>query len=86
MAYDYIDELNRAYDDFFLKSSRTAPVLTIEAGELDFVRFSDDLRSIENRIRESLLLAPYQPELPLSDSNTSVPVPEQPFTGVSPTH
>lgn len=68
MQYAYIDELNRAYDDFFLKGSRSAPVLTIEAGLMDFVRYEKDLRWIEKRIQEALLDAPYQPELPLSDS------------------
>lgn len=68
MQYAYIDELNRAYDDFFLKGARSAPVLTIEAAPLDFVRHVQDLNWIENRIREALLLAPYQPQLPLTES------------------
>lgn len=85
MQYAYIDELNRAYDDFFLKGSRTAPVLTIEAGTLDFVRFSQDLRWIENRIREAVLLAPYQPELPLSDSGEISQAPENRLKGHIPT-
>lgn len=67
MEYAYIDELNRAYDDFFLKGSHSAPVLCIEAGDLDFVRVEKDLRWIEKRIREALLIAPYQPKLPHSD-------------------
>jgi deoxyguanosine kinase len=66
MDRDYIDELNQAYDSFFLKGPRTAPVLTVEAVTLDFVRYPDDLHWIENRIRKALQMSPFQPELPLA--------------------
>jgi len=66
MEYDYIDELNRAYDEFFLNThSRTIPVLMIDFEPLDTVRNTADLNLVENRIRQALLLAPFQPELPL---------------------
>jgi deoxyguanosine kinase len=65
MQSAYIDQLNRAYDDFFRKGPRTAPVLTIEAANFDFLMNPQDLRAIENRIRQELHLAPFQPELPL---------------------
>ena len=65
MQSAYIDQLNRAYDDFFRKGPRSAPVLTIEAANFDFLMNSQDLRWIENRIRQELHLAPFQPELPL---------------------
>jgi len=66
MERDYIDQLNRGYDDFFLhKQQHTPPVLVIESDALDFVRYADDLRWIENRIRQTLEMAPFQPELPL---------------------
>jgi deoxyguanosine kinase len=66
MEYDYINELNRAYDEFFLKNhSRTIPVLMIDFEPLDTVRNTADLNLVENRIRQALLLAPFQPELPL---------------------
>ncbi len=62
----YIQELNQGYDDFFMKQhGHRSPVLVIEANTFDFVRYPDDLRWIENRIRQSLELAPFQPELPL---------------------
>jgi deoxyguanosine kinase len=66
MDRSYIDELNHAYDDFYLTDlNPTSPVLVIDAGELDFLRNPDDLRWIENRIRQQLHLPPFQPELPL---------------------
>jgi deoxyguanosine kinase len=67
---DYIDELNRAYDNFFgdshpNNSSSGAPVLTIDTNNLDFVRHPDDLKSVKNRLRQALKLSPFQAELPL---------------------
>ncbi len=66
MERAYIDQLNQAYDEFFLhKKNLSSPVLVIESDPLDFVRYPEDLRWIENRIRQALALAPFQPELPL---------------------
>jgi len=65
MERSYIADLNAAYDEFFLKSGRHIPVLVIESDVLDFVRKTHDLDWIENRIRQALQLAPFQPELPL---------------------
>lgn len=66
MERGYIAELNQAYDDFFLNTQEhLSPTLVIEAGELDFVRSPQDLRWVENRIRQTLQLPPFQPELPL---------------------
>jgi deoxyguanosine kinase len=61
----YIDQLNRAYDEFFQNSAHEKPVLVVDANHLDYVHYSEDLRWIENRIRQALQLAPFQPELPL---------------------
>ena len=69
MERGYIDQLNQAYDTFFLHSSHPWPVLVIEADQLDYVKFPDDLKWIENRIRESLELTPFQPELPIPNHN-----------------
>jgi deoxyguanosine kinase len=60
----YIDELNRAYEAYFTAPDRQSPVLAIDTDELDFVSRPDDLKWIENRIRQTLRLAPFQPELP----------------------
>ncbi len=66
MERSYIDELNHAYDDFFLEEDgHISPVLTIETDELDFVRKAEDLQWVENRIRQALQLPPFQPELPM---------------------
>jgi deoxyguanosine kinase len=61
----YIEQVNQAYDDFFLNSPHSTPVLVIETNHLDYVRYPEDLRWVENRIRQAMQLAPFQPELPL---------------------
>ena len=66
----YIAELNQAYDDFFLNTSHPNPVLVIDTNHLDYVRYPEDLRWIENRIRQALQLAPFQPELPLPNHDS----------------
>jgi deoxyguanosine kinase len=65
MERDYIHELNLAYDEFYALHHNGSPVLTIEADRLDFVNNPEHLKWIENRIRQSLKLPPFQPELPL---------------------
>ena len=65
MESNYIQELNEAYDSFFINQKHAMPVLTIDSGDLDFVRNPTDLEWIENRIRQTLQLSPFQPELPL---------------------
>jgi deoxyguanosine kinase len=64
MERSYIEVLNMAYEEFFSKPYDDTPVLTIDTNPLDFVHFPEHLKLIENRIRESLNLAPYQAELP----------------------
>lgn len=67
MERDYIEELNHAYDSFFYDTQhRRSPVLTLDTNLLNYVQSSDDLKVVENRIRQSLRLAPFQPELPFS--------------------
>jgi len=65
MEQNYIQELNEAYDVFFINQKHTMPILTVDSNSIDFVRNPADLEWIENRIRQTLLLPPYQPELPL---------------------
>jgi deoxyguanosine kinase len=65
MERDYIDLLNRTYDDFYVNSPHTTPVLTIETDNLNYVERAQDLEFVNNRIREELRLAPYQPKLPI---------------------
>jgi deoxyguanosine kinase len=61
----YITQLNLAYDDYFLNPIQDKPVLVVDSNNLDYVHYSDDLRWIENRVRQALQLPPFQPELPL---------------------
>jgi deoxyguanosine kinase len=64
----YIDELNRAYDEFFCGPFEPTPVLKIDTDELNIIQNSGHLRMIENRIRETLGVSPFQPSLPLPDA------------------
>ncbi|HPS41082.1 MAG TPA: deoxynucleoside kinase [Anaerolineaceae bacterium] len=66
MERDYIDLLNRTYDDFYMHSQPATKVLVIETDNLNFVDRPQDLDYIQERIRAELQLAPYQPQLPIS--------------------
>lgn len=61
MERSYIAELVAAYDDFF--ATTKTPYLVIDSNPLDFVRYPEHLKLIENRIREALGITPYQPTL-----------------------
>jgi deoxyguanosine kinase len=63
MERNYIQDLNNAYEDFFSHPYDGTPVLTIDTNPLDFVHHQLHLNIIENRIRETLNLPPYQPAL-----------------------
>jgi deoxyguanosine kinase len=65
MERSYIDELNQAYDSFFAKPFDHTPVLTIDTNNLDIIQNPEHLKLIENRIRQSLHLPPFQQSLPL---------------------
>ena len=70
MEREYIDTLNRAYDEFFANmqpgpDGRAVPVLILDTNHLDYVRQAEDLKLVEDRIRQALQLPPYQSELPL---------------------
>ena len=67
MDRSYIDLVNRAYDEYFLKQDAQSSVLIIDSNDLDFVHNEDDLRWIENSIRQKLHLPPFQPELPIGE-------------------
>ncbi len=68
MERSYIDELNRAYEDFFSKPFDHTPVLTIDSNNLNIIQNPEHLRWIENRIRQSLSLPPFQQSLPLPEA------------------
>lgn len=61
MERAYITDLVAAYDDFFATTKN--PSLVIDSNPLDFVRFPEHLKLIENHIREALGISPYQPAL-----------------------
>jgi deoxyguanosine kinase len=58
MERAYIEELRKAYDDFFSKPYDGTPILIIDTNPLDFVRQPEHLALIEKRIRETLHLPP----------------------------
>ncbi len=64
MERAYIHELNLAYDDFFSKPFDHTPVLTIDSNNLNIIQKPDHLKQIENRIRQSLSLPPFQQAFP----------------------
>jgi deoxyguanosine kinase len=66
MEREYIDLLNRSYDDFYLNSTHSSPVLVIQTDELDFVNRGMDFDIIKARIASALEDAPFQPQLPIS--------------------
>ena len=65
MERSYIDELNRAYDGFFAKPFDHTPVLTIDTNNLNIIQNPEHLKLIEDRIRQSLNLPPFQQSLPM---------------------
>lgn len=65
IEYEYIDQLNRAYEDFFANHHRGAPAMVLDTNNLDYVRNADHLKEVENRIRQALRMSPFQTELPL---------------------
>jgi deoxyadenosine/deoxycytidine kinase len=67
MQRSYIDDLNHAYDRFFAKPFDHTPVLTIETDNLNILQTPEHLKLIENRIRQSLKLPPFQQPLPLPE-------------------
>jgi deoxyguanosine kinase len=65
MERAYIHELNMAYEEYFLKPFDHTPVLTIDTNNLNIIQNPEHLKLIENRIRQSLNLPPFQQSLPL---------------------
>lgn len=70
MERDYIHQLNMAYENHFTDRYRGPRALVIDTDELNYVANSADLKWVVNRIRQSLHLSPFQPELPLSMGET----------------
>ena len=70
MERSYIDELNQAYEEFFSKPFDSVPILKIDTNSLNIIQTPEHLTLVENRIKQSLGLPPYQPGLPLPETNT----------------
>lgn len=70
MERSYIHQLNMAYDQFYsgnrqVQRPNGPPVLVVESDQLDYVRRAEDLKWVEERIRQALKLSPFQAELPI---------------------
>ena len=66
MERSYIHELNIAYEEYFSRPFDHTPVLTIDTNNLNIIQNPEHLKLIENRIRQSLNLPPFQQTLPLT--------------------
>lgn len=63
----YLEMVHNAYEQHFvLRREGARNVLVIDTDQIDYVRSVEDLRWIENRIRQALQLTPFQPELPMA--------------------
>jgi deoxyguanosine kinase len=72
MEQEYIYQLIQAYDSFFIENharniGESVAVLTLDTNNLDYIRRADDLKLVENRIRQSLKQVPFQTTLPMTD-------------------
>ena len=61
----YIDELNQAYENFFVVQHQGVRVLAIDTDDLNYIANPEDLKWVEDRIRQTLKMPPYQGKLPL---------------------
>ncbi len=82
MERSYIDELNLAYEDFFSRPYDHVPVLKIDTNHLNIVQNVEHLALIENRIKQSLGLPPFQPGLPLPEHFPAPPSPLAPANSI----
>lgn len=69
----YIEQVNQAYEDFLRQPVQGISVLPIDTNRLNFVRSTDDLDFIAERVRGALGLVPYQRELPLLGEGRASP-------------
>ena len=60
MDRGYIESLNSAYDEFYSGEQSGTPVLRINTNQLNYVANEGDLDWVENRIRQTLKVGPYQ--------------------------
>jgi deoxyguanosine kinase len=67
MDREYIDLINRAYEEFFGDEHQGSEVLAIDTNELDLVKRPNHLKLVENRLKQALKLTPFQSELPFGN-------------------
>lgn len=77
MERSYIDELNHAYEDFFSRPFDSVPILKIDTNPLNIIQIPEHLTLVENRIKQSLGLPPFQPGLPLPETPMSSGAPTE---------
>ncbi len=63
MARDYIDEVNGAYENYFSHDHDGPPILIIDSDALDYIANANDLKWVEERIRQTLQMSPLQAQL-----------------------
>jgi deoxyguanosine kinase len=68
MERAYIEQLHAVYEAVYGGRQQGTAVLAIDTDDLDYVRSPEDLKSVENRLRQALRLVPFQPELPLESA------------------
>jgi deoxyadenosine/deoxycytidine kinase len=51
LSWEYLDDLNRAYNDFFFAYTET-PLLVIQTTDIDFVKSGADLADLIRQIRQ----------------------------------
>ena len=72
MERAYIEEVNQAYEAFFGDRNKSRSLLlTIDTNGLDYVQNGEDLKLVENGIRQALKMPPFQQELPLNAPSVS---------------
>ena len=66
----YLEQLSDAYEEFLSHPSRLPfSTLIIDTDNSDYLNSGEELKSIENRIRQELQLRPFQPALPIARSS-----------------
>ncbi len=63
MKSKYIDDLNQAYENHYTNQHSNVPILPIDTNELNYVASAEDLKWVENRIRQMLEIPPFQATL-----------------------
>ena len=63
MSRDYIDEVNYAYENYFNRNYYGPPILVIDSDSIDYMANANDLKWVEDRIRQTLKMSPFQAQL-----------------------